>query len=417
MTAPQRIVPPATQPPSPADRTPPAVPGEPAAAVPGEPAAGSRRRFRWLVWLLLALLLAGGALLWQSRRSAAPPAAPAVSAADRPVELAAVEVTAVVARTLTETVRLSGSVTPMEQSAVKAEVAARLAEVPVREGQAVRRGDLLARFETVELAARLAEKQANLEGARAQLVLADKTLAKNRTLNRSNIVSDTSLDQAESSFGFQRAQVDALAAQVELARKALRDAVVLSPIDGMVATRAVNPGETLAVNAAMFTIVDLSQVEVEATVPAGQVARLAVGQTAGLRVEGFGERVFAGRVARINPMARAGSRAITVYVTVDNRDGALRGGMFAAGEVLVAEARDAVAVPPAAIRHDDQGDFVLAVADGRTLRRPVTRLAAWARGDLVQVEGLAPGERVVTGNLPGLTAGRPVTVGVSVSGS
>nr|WP_255542866.1 biotin/lipoyl-binding protein [Azospirillum sp. INR13] len=102
----------------------------------------------------------------------------------------------------------------MEQSAVKAEVAARLAEVPVREGQAIRRGEVLARFETVELTARLNEKQANLEGARAQLVLAEKTLAKNRTLNRNNIVSDTSLDQAESSFGFQRAQVDALAAQV-----------------------------------------------------------------------------------------------------------------------------------------------------------------------------------------------------------
>ncbi|WP_246024306.1 efflux RND transporter periplasmic adaptor subunit [Azospirillum ramasamyi] len=336
---------------------------------------------------------------------------------ERPVELSALEVTAAAPRALTETVRLSGSVSPLEQSAIKAEVAARLAEVPVREGQAVRRGEVLARFETVELAARLNEKQANLEGARAQLVLAEKTLAKNRTLNRSNIVSDTSLDQAESSFGFQRAQVDALAAQVELARKALRDAVVVSPIDGMVAVRSVNPGETLAVNAAMFTIVDLSRVEVEATVPAEQVARLAVGQPVRLRVEGFGEREFAGRVARINPMARAGSRAIPVYVTVDNRDGALRGGMFASGEALVAEASGAFAVPPVAIRQDEQGDFVLVIADGRTVRRPVTRVAQWARGDLVQVEGLAPGDRVVTGNLPGLTAGRPVTVAGSVTGS
>lgn len=400
MTAPQRTVPPAPQPlkpqrPLPQDDAPP----------PPRP-----RRLRWLGWLVVLLVAVGGLALWRTQGPAAPPAVPPVPAGERPVELSALEVTAVAPRTLTETVRLSGSVSPMEQSAVKAEVAARLAEVPVREGQAVRRGEVLARFETVELAARLNEKQANLEGARAQLVLAEKTLAKNRTLNRNNIVSDTSLDQAESSFGFQRAQVDALAAQVELARKALRDAVVASPIDGMVATRSVNPGENLAVNAAMFTIVDLSRVEVEATVPAERVARLAVGQTALLRVEGFGEREFAGRVARINPMAQAGSRAIPVYVTVDNRDGALRGGMFASGEVLVAEASGAIAVPPVAIRHDDQGDFVLAIADGRTVRRPVTRLAQWARGDLVQVEGLAPGDRVVTGNLPGLTAGRAVAV-------
>lgn len=407
MTAPQRIVPPATQPlqphrPSPQDDAPP----------PPRP-----RRFRWLGWLVVLLAVIGGVALWRTQGPAATPAAPSVPVGERPVELSALEVTAAAPRALTETVRLSGSVSPLEQSAIKAEVAARLAEVPVREGQAVRRGEVLARFETVELAARLNEKQANLEGARAQLVLAEKTLAKNRTLNRSNIVSDTSLDQAESSFGFQRAQVDALAAQVELARKALRDAVVVSPIDGMVAVRSVNPGETLAVNAAMFTIVDLSRVEVEATIPAEQVARLAVGQPVRLRVEGFGEREFAGRVARINPMARAGSRAIPVYVTVDNRDGALRGGMFASGEALVAEASGAFAVPPVAIRHDEQGDFVLVIADGRTVRRPVTRVAQWARGDLVQVEGLAPGDRVVTGNLPGLTAGRPVTVAGSVTGS
>ncbi|KAA0583941.1 efflux RND transporter periplasmic adaptor subunit [Azospirillum sp. B21] len=407
MTAPQRTVPPAPQPlkphrPSPQDDAPP----------PPRP-----RRFQWLGWLVVLLVAVGGLVLWRTQGPAATPAAPAVPAGERPVELSALEVTAVAPRALTETVRLSGSVSPMEQSAVKAEVAARLAEVPVREGQAVRRGEVLARFETVELAARLNEKQANLEGARAQLVLAEKTLAKNRTLNRNNIVSDTSLDQAESSFGFQRAQVDALAAQVELARKALRDAVVVSPIDGMVATRSVNPGENLAVNAAMFTIVDLARVEVEATVPAEQVAKLAVGQTARLRVEGFGEREFAGRVARINPMARAGSRAIPVYVTVDNRDGALRGGMFASGEVLVAEAAGAIAVPPVAIRHDDQGDFVLVIVDGRTVRRPVTRVAQWARGDLVQVEGLAPGDPVVTGNLPGLTAGRAVAVARTATGS
>ncbi|CAO3400190.1 efflux RND transporter periplasmic adaptor subunit [Azospirillum palustre] len=416
MTAPQRTFPPAPQP-----QQQPVQPGRPTPQedAPQEDAPPRKpRRFGRLLAILLVLLAAGGGVaLWRARNPAPPSPSPAGQTAERPVELTALEVTAVAPRALTETVRLSGSVSPMEQSAVKAEVAARLAEVSVREGQAVRRGEMLARFDTVELTARLNEKQANLEGARAQLVLAEKTLTKNRTLNRSNIVSDTSLDQAESSFGFQRAQVDALAAQVELARKALRDAVVLSPIDGMVATRSVNPGENLAVNAAMFTVVDLSRVEVEATVPAEQVARLAVGQTASLRVEGFGEREFAGSVARINPMARAGSRAIPVYVTIDNRDGALRGGMFASGEVLVAQAAGAIAVPPVAVRHDGQGDFVLAIADGHTVRRPVTRVALWARGDLVQVEGLAPGDRVVTGNLPGLTAGRSVSIAGSGAGT
>lgn len=374
------------------------------------------RRFRWL-WLavLLALLAgAGGGLLWRARVAgeagavAAP--APPPPAAPRPVELAAVEVTRMVPLRLSDTVRLSGSVAPMEQSAIKAEVAGKLVEVTVREGQAVGKGEVLARFDTADLTAKLNEKLSNLDGAKAQLVLAEKTRSKSAALRRNDIVSETNLDQAQSSLQFQQAQVGALEAQVALARKALRDAVVLSPIDGMVAARSVNAGENLAVNAALFTVVDLRRVEVEATVPADDVARLRTGQTVRLRVEGFGDRDFTGVIARINPVARAGSRAIPVYVSLDNADGLLRGGMFASGDALVAEAEGAFALPPVAIRHDGQGDYALVVADGRTERRAVTRKAAWSRGDLVQVEGLAEGELVVTGNLPGLTAGRAVTV-------
>ncbi|MBP2229174.1 RND family efflux transporter MFP subunit [Azospirillum agricola] len=380
------------------------------------------RRFRWLWLVLLIVALAAAGVLWRARGGGdaggtASTAQPAQPPAERPVELAGLEVTRMAPRRLTDTVRLSGSVAPMEQSAVKAEVAARLVEVTVREGQPVRKGQVLARFDTADLTARLNEKLSNLEGARAQLVLAEKTRSKNIALHRKDIVSDTNLDQAQSSFQVQQAQVGALTAQVELARKALRDAVVLSPIDGMVATRSVNPGENLAVNAALFTVVDLSRVEVEATVPADDVARLRTGQTVRLRVEGFGERDFVGTIARINPMARAGSRAIPVYVSLDNADGALRGGMFASGEALVAEAENALALPPVAVRHDAQGDYALVIVDGRTERRPVTRTGLWSRGDLVQVEGLAPGDRVVTGNLPGLAAGRPVTVLGTVLGT
>ncbi|HYD64121.1 efflux RND transporter periplasmic adaptor subunit [Azospirillum sp.] len=369
-----------------------------------------RRLRRILATALVAALAAGGAVVWQGRSKGQAAVDHAPPPAVRPIELAPVEVTTVMPRTLTAGVRLTGSVKPLEQSTVKAEVAAKLTEVLVREGQTVKRGDVLARFDRVELAAKLAEKESNLEGAKAQLVLAEKTRAKNLALRRSDIVAETTLDQAQSTFQFQQAQVAALTAQVELAREALRDAVVTAPIDGTVSERTVTPGETLAVNAKMFTLVDLRTVEVEAVVPADEVARLKPGQTATFRVDGFGEREFRGTIARINPMTQAGSRAIPVYVGVDNADGSLRGGMFANGEAVVAEAAGAIALPPTALRKDDDGDFVLAVADGQLVRRKVVRGSAWARGDLVQVDGLNPGEVVVTGPLPGLKAGTAVTV-------
>ncbi|KAA0683933.1 efflux RND transporter periplasmic adaptor subunit [Roseomonas genomospecies 6] len=374
------------------------------------PAAKPRRRL--LLPLLIVGALAAGGAAWKTmgQSGAVPPAAASLPPAERAVELSPMEVTRMAPRRLTELVRLSGSVKPMEQSLVKSEVAARLVEVPVREGQAVRKGEVLARFDPVELRARLDEKLSNLEGAKAQLVLAEKTRAKNLALRQKDIVSETNMDQAQSTFRFQQAAVSALEAQVELARKALRDAVVVSPIDGIVAERAVNPGETLAVNTKMFSVVDLSRVEVEATVPADDVARLKPGQTVRLRVEGFGEREFVGRIARINPMARAGTRAIPVYIVLDNADGALRGGMFAAGDAVVDEAEGAIALPPAAVRNGTEGAFVLIVSGDRVERRKVEVLGTWGRGDLVQVRGLAEGDLVVTAPLPGLTAGRTVRV-------
>ena len=367
-----------------------------------------RRWSRILVTLLIVALLAGAGVLWQARRSGQAAVNANAPVPERVLELAAIELTRIEPRRLTETVRLSGSVDPVNWTVVKSEVAATLAEVLVREGQAVKRGDVLARFDTRDLAAKLAEKESNLAGARAQLAFAEKTRTKNLALRRKDIVAESSYDQAQSTWQVQQATVQALTAQVDQARKALNDAVVKAPIDGIVSERTVNPGETLGVNAKMFGVVDLSRVEVTATVPADDVARLQPGQTVLLRVEGFGERVFRGQLARINPQARAGTRAIPVYVAVDNADGALRGGMFASGDAVVAEAENALALPPAALRRDDQGDFVLSVADGRLTRTPVTRGAAWSRGELVQVEGLSPGMLVVTAPLPGLQAGQAV---------
>jgi RND family efflux transporter MFP subunit len=359
-----------------------------------------------------------GAIGWQAwgrGDAAADPAAglmaaPTPAGGGRALELAAIEIERVAPRRLAQTVRLSGSIEPVNRAEVRSEVAARLVEVLVREGEAVRRGEVLARFETVELAARLAEKESNLEGARAQLAYAAKTREKTVALARRDVVSGSSLDQSQSDFEVRQAEVGALEAQVRLARKALADATVTSPIDGIVAERLVHPGETPGTGASLFSVVDLSTVEVRATVPADAVARLAPGQPVRLRVDGYGERAFAGTLARINPAALAGSRAIPVHVAVGNPDGALRGGMFASGEAIVAETEAALAVPAAALRRDEAGGFVLVVAGGLTERRGVERVRAWAGGDLVEVAGLRPGEVVVTAPLPGLRAGARVAL-------
>jgi multidrug efflux system membrane fusion protein len=363
---------------------------------------------RLMVLLVLIGLAAGGRLLWYGQERGYAAIDPAPKTVERPVELAAMEITRIAPRRLTDSVRLSGSVRPYDQAVIKSEVAAKLTEVRVREGEAVKRGDLLAQFDTLDLKARLDEKLSNLAGAKAQLVLAEKTRTKNLALSRKQIVSESTLDEAQSTWQYNQAAVAALEAQVDMARKALADAEVRAPIDGIVAERTVNPGETLPRDTKLFTLVNLRRVEVEATIPAGEVARLKPGQPVVLRIEGFDDRTFQGVIDRINPMAVAGSRAIPVYVGIDNPRGELRGGMFATGEAIVAEARDAVALPAAALRRDGDGDDELESLDDHLVRRAVQPVAEWERGSLIQVSGLSPGAVVVSAVLPGLQAGQSV---------
>jgi len=123
-------------------------------------------------------------------------------------------------------------------------------------------------------------------------------------------------------------------------------------------------------------------------------------------VEGFEDRSFTGSVSRIAPTAQSGSRSIPVFLTLENGDGAIRGGMFASAAVTVASAAQALAIPQTALRRDDQGEFILRLIGGTLERVAIRRLAVWQAGDLIQVEGPRPGDIVISGPLPGLKSGQ-----------
>lgn len=311
-------------------------------------------------------------------------------------------------RELRDVVRFSGSLVPYDQTTVKSRVAGQLAEVTVREGETVVAGQVVARLDLTELNARLAEKQSMLRAAEADADLANKTRANKLQLFERGIAPKTQIDQAEADFAYKRSVVAANAAQVEVARKALADATIKAPMAGIVAERIANPGESIPADGKVLTLVDTSRMEVEALVPSVDVARLRLRQEARIGVDGFGDRRFSGTIARISPMTVAGARSVPVYVAVTEAEPALRGGMFATGEVTVAEKSNALALPPAAVRSDEAGAFALVLRDGTLHRQQVRVVQTWARGDLLEIEGLNPGDRVVVAPLPGLKPGMAV---------
>ena len=323
-----------------------------------------------------------------------------------PADLARIE-----AQPLSRWLPVSGALQPVRQATVKAKVSGDVRQITVREGESVRAGQLLVRIDTADLEAKLIERTGALESARAQLAMAAKTQATNQALLKQNFISQNAYDNSESSFGVSQGGVKSAEAQVQLARNALRDANVASPLAGVVAKRHVQPGEKVAFDSPLVTVVDLTELELQAAVPASDVPELALGKAVELSIDGFGERRFTGRVERINPAAEPGTRAILVYVGIPNPDGALRGGMFATGRIALAASAPVTTLPATAVRTEAGQTFVWTVEGGKLVKRGVvTGRRDDAAGRIEIKTALPPDVPVLAARFDNLKDGAPAMV-------
>lgn len=351
--------------------------------------------------VLVVAALAGGGLYALKSRQSARVATTGETAKFSGLEFSPADLAQAKRADLRQVVRLNGTIQPFNQSQLRAEVAAVINEISVRRGESVKKGQLLARLDTSDVGARMREKQSNLESARSALKLAEINREKAITLTQRGVKSQTALDEAENAWRNARANVAALEQQLAVARKSVNDTAIYAPIDGLVAERFVNPGERVAVDAKLFTIADLEMMEVEALVPARDVPQLRIGQKVVLHVEGFGDRNFDAHIERINPTAQSGSRSIPVYVLLKNPEHVLRGGMFGAGEAVLAEAAGVVAIPGEAVREENGARVVYVLKDNRLERRSVkVALEGTADGRVGIAVGVAENEIVVA--TPGL---------------
>ena len=323
-----------------------------------------------------------------------------------PGDLAYVE-----AKPLSRWLPVSGTLQPVRQAIVKAKVAGDVRQITVREGETVQAGQVLARIDTTDLDSKLIDRTGALESARAQLALAEKTRAMNTRLLNDKFISQNAFDSAESSFNVAQGNVKSMEAQVQLARNALKDAVATAPIAGIVAKRHVQPGEKVAIEAALVTVVDLRDLEVQALVPAIDVPELRIGMPVEFAVDGFGERRFAGRVERINPSTEPGTRALLVYVGLPNSDAALRSGMFATGKIALAASAPAPTLPTVAVRTEAGQSFVWVIDNGKLSRRLVTLGRRDDANGIVEVKTVLPPKMpVLAARFDNLKDGAPALV-------
>jgi RND family efflux transporter MFP subunit len=330
-----------------------------------------------------------------------------------PLELAAVDVSNVQPRVLSRSQPLSGSISPVVQATVKSKVSGDIEMLTVREGQDVREGDVIARIDTRNLQAQYDRELAAVDKARADLDLATLNRDKNRTLLEQKYISQNTYETTESAYAASVANFKLAEAQARVSKISLDDAVVRAPFAGTIARRLVQPGEKVSADSPIFTLVDLRQMLLEAAIPAAEIPTVRVGQPARFTVGGFGARKFTGEVQRINPMTTEGSRAITIYIAVPNADRALKGGMFAQGELVLSSTTPVLSVPQAAVHTEAGVPFVYTLAGGKIGRSQITlgeqAAVAGPGGSFVEVRsGLKAGERVIVADIgnrqPGASA-------------
>ena len=377
---------------------------------------------RWIPWLVAAVvvvLLGGGVWRAMAARQVQQKALAEANAqrAQAPLQLAADEVLQVRRQNLAVGVPVSGALRAVDSAMVKARAGGELQGLALREGDSVKAGQEVARIDPTEARARLRQAQQQAEAAKSQVDINQRQYANNRALVDQGFISATALVTSQASLEAAQSSYQAAVAAADVARKALEDTVLRSPISGMVAQRLAQPGERVGVDTRIIEVVDLSRLELEALLnPADSVA-VRVGQKAQLTIEGVGAPVPA-TVMRINPSAQAGSRTVPVYLRVEQPASAtpLRQGLFVQGTLDTGRA-DVLAVPLDAVRTDKPVPYLQVLKDGRVAYAEVrTGHRAVVDGQtLVAVEGVPEGTAVIAGRIGQLREGTAVTVAASTA--
>jgi membrane fusion protein, multidrug efflux system len=234
----------------------------------------------------------------------------------------------------------------------------------------------------------------------------------NKALVDQGFISKTALDTSLANLHAAQSSYKAAQAATDVASKSVEDTILKAPISGQVAQRLAQPGERVGVDARIIEIVDLTRLELEATLSAADSTQVQVGQSAELQIEGS-TKTIAAKVARINPSAQAGSRSVLAYLSIDNTGTAnalpLRQGLFAQGTLGTAKA-SMLAVPLGSVRTDKPAPYVQAIENGRVVHKPVELGARGTAGqlDVVAIRGPADGTVVILGNIGSLREGTQV---------
>ncbi len=373
---------------------------------------------KWLlVLLVLAIAVAVGLRVLSDRKAKQASLAQAAASASQntSVELAASDIVQVGQQNITQGLPISGTLKAVNSAVVKARVSGELKGLVVREGDFVKAGQLLARIDASELQSRVRQAREQAASSKAQMDVAQRQYDNNKALVDQGFISKTALDTSLANLNAAQSTYQAALAGADVASKSVDDTQLKAPISGQVSQRFAQSGERVGIDSRVVEIVDLSKLELEATLSAADSTDIQVGQTAELQIEGSVKTVPA-KVVRINPTAQAGSRSVLAYLSIDNTGAGqdalpLRQGLFAQGTLGTARVT-LLAIPLSSVRTDKPIPYVQAIENAQVVHKSVA-LGVRGRADdvgVVAVTGLNDGAMVIRGNIGSLREGTQVKI-------
>ncbi len=296
---------------------------------------------------------------------------------------------------------------------------------PLREGDLVTKGQLLAQLDDSDLKRQSSTASLGASSASAEVIAAksaadqaDADLARVKKLVDAGALPGTELEKVDTASKAAHAKLETLKAmhgakleQAALARRIETDARMVSPIDGVIARRMVDPGENVAPATIAFTVIDPTEMKLVFAVPDSRIGAVKLGQLVPVHTEALPGTAIVGRVATIHPVADPALRTFNVELVIDNKDGRLRSGMVASAALGDEEKRAAATVVPLAsvVRAPDGALAVFGLEGSRAVLRKVG-LGDLVGNDVVVESGVKDGDRIISDGAPFLHDGETVEV-------
>ena len=347
-----------------------------------------------LIIVLLIALIAVGIYKFVTYKNKPADALSTKVQANPPIELTVSDVFNAQSISMTQGLPISGTLKATRSAMIKARVAGELVSLEVREGDAVRAGQIIAKVDPTEYLAKQRQAQQQAEAARAQVEIAQRQFDNNNALVNQGFISKTALDTSIANLNAAKATHQAAISALDVASKAVDDCSLKSPLNGFISQRLAQTGERVAPDTRIVEVLDLSQFELEATLTPADALSVKVGQPAKLNIEGSTQEVSA-KVLRINPSAQVGSRSVLIYLGIQGHP-ALRHGLFVQGS-LGTQKIQTVVIPLESVRTDKSVPYVQVAQDGKVVHLKVS-LGAKAEVDgkvMMAVPEIAEGTQVL----------------------